>query len=241
MQDEFLLKEQVAYYRARATEYDEWFCRTGRYDRGSEHRAIWLGEAAIVEDALRDGVPAGDVLELACGTGLWTRHLVEHHSRVVAVDASPETIAINRERLKSDRVTYIVADLFSWVPPPERFDAVFFGFWLSHVPVARFDAFWTNVRAALKPGGLVFFVDSLLEPASTARDHEPPGESGVVRRRLNDGREFNVVKVFYEPAELERRLTERGWTGWVRSTGRFFLYGLVTPTAGSHPNGSPRA
>jgi len=76
---------------------------------------------------------------------------------------------------------------------------------------------------------MVFFVDSLLEPASTVRDHAPLDESGIVRRRFNDGREFNVVKVFYKPAELEHRLTERGWTGWVRSTGRFFLYGLVTP------------
>ena len=229
MDDARLLKDQIEYYRARASEYDEWFFRQGRYDRGSQHRAEWLAELAVVEGALRDELPAGSVLELACGTGLWTRHLAERHSRVVAVDASPEVVAINRERLKSDRVTYVVGDLFSWVPPRGQFDAVFFGFWLSHVPVAQFDAFWMTVRAALKPEGRAFFVDSLLEPESTARDHGPLDESGVVRRRLNDGREFNVVKVFYEPEELQRRLAERGWTGWVRSTGRFFLYGSVRP------------
>ena len=229
MDDARLLKDQIEYYRARASEYDEWFFRQGRYDRGPRHRAQWLAELAVVEGALRDELPAGSVLELACGTGLWTRHLAERHSRVVAVDASPEVIAINRERLKSDRVTYVVGDLFSWVPPRGQFDAVFFGFWLSHVPVAQFDALWMTVRAALKPEGRAFFVDSLLEPESTARDHGPLDESGVVRRRLNDGREFNVVKVFYEPEELQRRLAERGWTGWVRSTGRFFLYGSVGP------------
>ena len=229
MDDARLLKDQIEYYRARASEYDEWFFRQGRYDRGPQHRAEWLAELAVVEGALRDELPAGSVLELACGTGLWTRHLAERHSRVVAVDASPEVVAINRERLKSDRVTYVVGDLFSWVPPRGQFDAVFFGFWLSHVPVAQFDALWMTVRAALKPEGRAFFVDSLLEPESTARDHGPLDESGVVRRRLNDGREFNVVKVFYEPEELQRRLAERGWTGWVRSTGRFFLYGSVRP------------
>jgi demethylmenaquinone methyltransferase/2-methoxy-6-polyprenyl-1,4-benzoquinol methylase len=229
MDDARLLKQQIEYYRARANEYDEWAFRRGRYDRGPHHRAAWLAEVAVVGDALRDGLPAGRALELACGTGLWTRHLVERHSHVVAVDASPEVIAINRERLKSDRVTYIVADLFSWVPPHAQFDAIFFGFWLSHIPVARFDAFWTTVRAALKPGGGVFFVDSLLEEESTARDHGPLDQSGVVRRRLNDGREFDVVKVFYEPEELHQRLVERDWTGWVRSTGRFFLYGSVRP------------
>lgn len=33
-----LLHHQIAYYRARATEYDEWFYRQGRYDRGPEVR-----------------------------------------------------------------------------------------------------------------------------------------------------------------------------------------------------------
>jgi demethylmenaquinone methyltransferase/2-methoxy-6-polyprenyl-1,4-benzoquinol methylase len=106
---------------------------------------------------------------------------------------------------------------------------VFFGFWLSHVPVDRFDAFWAMVRSALRPGGRVFWVDSLLEPASTARDHEPLDNSGVVVRRLNDGREFRIVKIFHEPADLERRLARLGFVGWVRSSGTFFHYGCVSP------------
>jgi demethylmenaquinone methyltransferase/2-methoxy-6-polyprenyl-1,4-benzoquinol methylase len=226
--DAELLEQQLQYYRARAAEYDEWFHREGRYDRGAEHRADWFREVDTVRSALFDELPRGEVLELACGTGLWTGELAKHHSRVVAVDASPEGIAISRSRVQSPAVTYIVADLFNWTPPAAAFDAVFFGFWLSHVPPSRFDTFWTSVRTALKPTGRAFFVDSLLEPTSTARDHAPLGESGVVRRRLNDGREFEIVKVFYEPAALEHRLSEQGWRGWVRSTGKFFLYGSVS-------------
>ena len=229
MNDGQLLGQQVQYYRERAAEYDEWFLRQGRYDRGPEHRAEWFREVALLEAALRDTVPRGEVLELACGTGLWTRHLAERHAPIVAVDASPEAVAINRERLRSDSVTYVVADLFSWVPPASRFDVVFFAFWLSHVPPERFDEFWDMVRTALKPQGQVFFIDSLLHQTSTARDHDPLDESGIVRRRLNDGREFQIVKVFYEPPVLERRLSERGWDGWVRSTGKFFLYGSIKP------------
>ena len=232
MDEREVLSEQVEYYRARAAEYDEWFLREGRYDRGPEHRAQWFGEVAVIEAALRDRLRSGEVLELACGTGLWTQHLVKQHSRVVAIDASPEAIAINRERLQSDVVEYVVADLFTWGPPAGRFDAVFFGFWLSHVPPECFDAFWASVRLALKPNGRVFFVDSLLEQTSTARDHEQVDNSGTVRRRLNDGREFSIVKVFYEPALLEQRLADCGWEGWVRSTGQFFVYGSVTRIAG---------
>ena len=230
MDDQKLLDEQLTYYRARAGEYDEWFLRTGRYDRGPAHRAEWFAEVATVEAALREAGPRGEALELACGTGLWTRHLVSHAARVTAVDGSPEVIALNRARLGSDRVDYVVADIFAW--RPERlFDFVLFAFWMSHVPPARFEAFWTLVRRALRPDGRVFFVDSLAEQGATARDQAPPDDSGVARRRLNDGREFDIVKVYYEPTSLERRLRTLGWAGWIRASGRHFVYGTVAPIA----------
>jgi hypothetical protein len=82
---------------------------------------------------------------------------------------------------------------------------------------------------ALKPGGSAFFIDSLFEPTSTAVDHLTPDRSGTAHRRLNDGREFRIVKVFYEPAILEKQLIEMRWQGWVRSSGNFFVYGNMTP------------
>lgn len=35
-----ILQEQIQYYRDRASEYDEWFFRQGRYDRGEAHRQL---------------------------------------------------------------------------------------------------------------------------------------------------------------------------------------------------------
>jgi len=233
MQDDSLLIEQREYYDARAAEYDEWFLRQGRYDRGESHRQEWFREIGIAEAALQTALPEGDVLELACGTGLWTRHLIGKSRRVVAVDASRDAIARNRRRLRSPTVEYVVADLFSWTPTPGGFDAVVFCFWLSHVPAARFDALWHLVQTALKPGGVAFFVDSLLNQASTARDHEPLDTSGIVQRRLNDGRTFRIVKIFYDPATLEGELRARGWDASVQATGRFFLYGTATPRVGA--------
>jgi SAM-dependent methyltransferase len=220
------LREQLEYYRARASEYDQWWLRQGRYDRGATCNAQWFADAEVVRSALKKFQPAGRILELACGTGIWTEQLLPSASQLTAVDGSSEMLAINAAKLRSPKVRYIEADLFQW-QPTEQFDAVFFGFWLSHVPPERFAAFWELVRSCLAPGGRVFFVDSRREPTSMAVDHQPPEpESTIHRRRLNDGREFQVYKVFYEPAELTDRLRELGWQFDVQETAHYFLYGF---------------
>ena len=65
-----ILDDQISYYQARAGEYDEWFLRQGRYDRGPEHRAQWFGEIEAIRRELLEAIHDRDVLELACGTGL---------------------------------------------------------------------------------------------------------------------------------------------------------------------------
>jgi ubiquinone/menaquinone biosynthesis C-methylase UbiE len=220
-----LTQQQIDYYRARAGEYDQWFNREGRYDRGPELNQLWRAEAQQVRDALAEFQPRGDLLELACGTGIWTEQLARSASTLTAVDASPEVLAINKNRVNSPSVTYIEADLFSWEPPRE-FDAVFFSFWLSHVPPERFEAFWVMVRRALRPGGRFFFIDSRHDSTSTAKDHQLPAPAATtLTRRLNDGREFQIYKVFYDAAELQTRLRALGFEAEVLKTGTYFIYG----------------
>jgi demethylmenaquinone methyltransferase/2-methoxy-6-polyprenyl-1,4-benzoquinol methylase len=231
-QDGPLLDDQIAYYRARAPEYDAWWFRTGRFDRGPENNAAWHADTAIVERAVVDMLARARpsrVLELACGTGLCTRHIAPRVDRVTAVDASPEVIAINRARVTAANVDYVQANLFAF-EPPARYDLVFMGFWLSHVPHARFDAFWAMVRRALAPGGFAYLVDSAHDPTSHAVDHPTPDKhSGAVIRRLDDGREFRIVKVFWEPATLKARLAECGFAADIAQTPRYFIYGDARP------------
>jgi demethylmenaquinone methyltransferase/2-methoxy-6-polyprenyl-1,4-benzoquinol methylase len=227
-----VLAEQAEYYRARAAEYDEWFLRRGRYDRGPELNRQWFSEAEEVARSLQVFHPSGRVLELACGTGLWTQELARCAGAITAVDASAEMLALNRARMGAFPVRYVQADLFSW-QPDARYDVVFFGFWLSHVPPDRFDAFWDLIRSCLAPEGRVFFVDSLYDETSTAADHRLEGpDATAVKRRLNDGREFQIVKVFYRPEELAERLDALGWSLSVRATDHYFLYGHGRP---KHP------
>lgn len=219
------LQEMIAYYKARADEYDEWFYRRGRYDRGPELNARWFAEADEVFAAFDAQAMTGDVLELAAGTGIWTERLLRTASTITIVDASQEMIAINRARVASERVSYMQADLFAWTAT-RLYDAVCFGFWISHVPLERLDAFLGMVASALRPGGKVFFVDGRREPTSTAADHIlPEQDNQIMTRKLNDGREFQIVKNFYDPAFLAAHCAAAGLTVDVRETPTYFIYG----------------
>ena len=126
MNDDALLTEQMAYYRAGAAQYDRPYAEC---------------EALQELLAVVDDLPiAGDVLELACGTGQWTPRLAARAQSVTAVDASAEVLALARARTTSTTVQFLQTDLFHW-QPPRRYDTVFFAFWLSHVPPARLPRF----------------------------------------------------------------------------------------------------
>lgn len=208
-----LLREQAAYYRAHAGEYDL------AYEFNDELRSL---------EPLAEGLPiAGNVLELACGTGQWTRLLAARGRHVTAVDGSPEMLDRARERVGDLDVELTEADLFDW-RPPRSFDTVFFGFWLSHVPPERFSGFWDMVGGALLPAGRACFIDS--GPGDAGQEEVLTEQATpTVKRRLRDGRAHRVVKVFRDPDSLTRDLHGLGWSARVWSVGSTLIAGYAEP------------
>ena len=221
---ESLLSEQRRYYSARAPEYDDWWLRRDRYALDDEAKEGWFADAAALEAELRRFGPAGDVLELAAGTGIWTGRLAEYADCVTAVDASPEVLERNRAKVgPGAAVEYVVADLFAW-EPARAYDVCFFSFWLSHVPRERVAEFWALVARALRPDGRVFLIDNTHTDGGDLRHTVESGDE-VARRSLADGREFDIVKRFWSTAELETELAALGWEVAAAETpNRHFLY-----------------
>jgi ubiquinone/menaquinone biosynthesis C-methylase UbiE len=227
MTDDDLLAEQRAFYAARAPEYDDWWERRGRYDRGEDEAREWRAQVAEVDAALAAFGAAGDVLELAGGTGWWTTRLAKTADTLTVVDGAAETIELNRQRVGRADVEYVVADVFEW-RPDRQYDVVFFSFWLSHVPAARFGEFWATVRSCLRPGGRVFLIDNRHDPTLGRQDpYTVAFDDEVQRRTLNDGSQWRVVKIFYEPEELNSRLEAEGWDADVVGT-RWFIFGSAS-------------
>lgn len=222
-----VLQDQIAYYRARAGEYDEWFYRVGRYDWGAERNAQWFAEVETVYQALHQTGKFGSVLELAAGTGNFTKELVKIADHVTALDASEEVMAINHDKVNRANVSYQQADLFNW-QPTEQYDLVFMSFWLSHVPPEKLDTFLEAVRQATKPGGKVFMVDSLRDQTrtSTASNHAAYDPETIYHtRKLNDGQEYTIVKVFYDEA-LVAKLAAHGFTASYHTSGDYFWWAV---------------
>jgi SAM-dependent methyltransferase len=170
-----LLDEQVAYYQALGVDY---------LDQGLD-----LPGGGELTDALNAFQSRGSVLELACGPGVWTSQLLRYATDVTAVDASPEMLALAATRVSMERVRLIRADLFTW-RPDHRYDVVFFGFWLSHVPAGRFESFWSLVADCLKPQGRVFFADD----AYRTPDELVEGpSSSTIRRKIPDGTAYRIA------------------------------------------------
>jgi 2-polyprenyl-3-methyl-5-hydroxy-6-metoxy-1,4-benzoquinol methylase len=209
-----VLGEQVDYYRRRASEYD----------------ATAYGDVATARNRIARLVaemrPTGSVLEIACGTGLWTEALARSAASVTAIDAAPETLAIARDRVRSANVRFEVADVFAW-SWPARYDVIFFSAWLSHVPDDRFEQFWEMLRSHLAEDGRVLFIDEHVDE----RDKEAyvAGRDDVVERRLQDGSAYRVIKNFVDPYELELRLRGLGWNCTIRRDDRDWIVGEARP------------
>jgi SAM-dependent methyltransferase len=219
----------VAYYEARAAEYDDWYLRRGRYSHGPIHDTAWNAELDGAGTWL-DGLPLnGELVELAAGTGWWST-LLASKGELWLYDAAEAPLDRARERLLAHRLRAHIHVRDAWAEPDRQVDGVFCGFWLSHVERERTAEFLALVRRWLKPGGRFAFIDSLPDPASGATDH-PTNVGDTSLRRLDDGREFTIVKVHREPAELETALRAAGFDDvGVTTTGRFFVLGSALAT-----------
>jgi demethylmenaquinone methyltransferase/2-methoxy-6-polyprenyl-1,4-benzoquinol methylase len=208
---EHFIARQIAYYRARAQELDL-----------SHHYPT-----PELRSAMESFAPRGRVVELACGTGIWTEEILRHPiGELLCIDAAPEMLRIHEARIDDPRVRRERHDLFGW-EADDHYDAVIFAFWLSHVPPTRFAEFWATVERALTPGGRVFFVDDD-HRAEADEERIPDADIPLVLRTLNDGTSHVAIKLFHEPHDLAGALTELGWDAEVHAAGHRFLWGTAS-------------
>jgi demethylmenaquinone methyltransferase/2-methoxy-6-polyprenyl-1,4-benzoquinol methylase len=207
-----------SYYDERATQYDDWYNHVNMYD-DPVNNAAWHAEVAHLTAWVKD-FGHGRLLEIASGTGWWTRHLAQR-AAVTTLDYSSAMIAVLRERLRAEgqRAGISRGDAYRLPFANGAFDTCFFGFWLSHVPSPLLDTFFGEVRRVVRPGGEVMIVDS--KPFRG----ELPGAELKQERVLNDGSRHQIVKVYHTPESLRALLERYSRRVETRTTGKFFTFG----------------
>jgi ubiquinone/menaquinone biosynthesis C-methylase UbiE len=182
-----------SYYADRAPEYDQVYAKP---ERQADLRSIetWLAGAFSGER----------VLEVACGTGYWTRFICTSAAHVLALDAAPEMLRIARTRVQTEKVDFVLGDAYQLPKLDRSFGAAFAGFWISHVPKPRVREFLQGLHAALRPGARLVLLDNRYVDGSSSPISESDHEGNTYQeRRLEDGAIHRVLKNF--PSEEELR------------------------------------
>lgn len=183
--------EMKDYYAARAKEYDKIYAKP---ERQEDLRAI--------EQWLPPKFADAEVLEVAAGTGYWTQFIAPVAKRMVALDASQETFLIAKSRAGCAGVDWVVGDAYQMPLAGQKFDAVFAGFWFSHIPLEKLPAYLSDLNGFLNPGARVIFLDNLyVEGNSTPLSDRDAAGNTYQTRPLADGSTHKVLKNY--PNELE--------------------------------------
>jgi len=196
------LDDLAEYYARRAPEYERVYARPERQR-----------DLAALKARLRAMLRGRRVLELACGTGYWTEVFAPEAAEVTALDLNEEVLAIARAKpYPPGRVQFVRGDCYAPPDSGRRHDALFAGFWWSHVPLSRLDAFLAAAAAAVAPGALLVYADNrYVEGSSTPVTRRDGEGNGYQARTLDDGSTHEVLKNFPTEHELIARTVKSGW------------------------------
>jgi len=193
-----------AYYAERAPEYDTIYAKP---ERQADLRSIEAWLPVVLRGC--------SVLEIACGTGYWTRLIVPGAAGMLALDSSPEMMRIARDRVPPGKVEFVVGDAYDLAGIDRKFTAAFAGFWYSHVPRSRIREFLSGLHAQLEPGAKVVFLDNRFVAGSSTPISDRDAEGNTYQMRtLGDGSSHRVLKNF--PGEDDVRSATAGLCSGLR-------------------------
>lgn len=214
------MSDLPTYYRERAAEYDAVYEKPEREE-----------DLLRLRDLLPPLVAGRSVLEIAAGTGYWTTALSTSARSVLATDLNDETLAVARTRSYGPgEVRFEVADAYDLGAIPGRFDAIFAGFFWSHVPRSDVRRFARGLLDRVEPGGVVVLADNRYVEGSNHPITRTTADGDTYQtRQLSDGRTFEVLKNFPTREQFAADLApaEVRWTELTY----FWIASIVVPAS----------
>ena len=174
-----------------------WDKNAGRYDRFMRKDGAAYEEMYAL---IRPVVKAKTVLELATGTGLIAKHIVNTTAHIEATDASAEMIAEAKRDNRSAKLYFSVQDMFRLPYADKSFDVVIVSNALHIVPQP--EKALQEIRRVLKDGGL------LIAPTFTHAENSFSGRVKVFFMKLAG----LPLHIRWTSGEYLNFLRQNGWT-----------------------------
>jgi len=185
----------VAYYSARAAEYEQIYEKPERQE-----------DLATLRSMVREFTAGRRVLEIACGTGYWTAVIARFAESVVAKDPSRESVEIARSKnFPAGKVVIEIAETPQAANGIDEVTSVFSGFLWSHIPRQELTSWIEQLVGGVPSGSDFLFMDNRFVDGSSTPVADTDGDGNTFQmRQLSDGRTFRIIKNFPSSEELRR-------------------------------------
>lgn len=195
-------RETEKYYHRRAAEYEQ------IYHRNNPDRRKELADEV---GRLRDLATDQRVLEIACGTGYWTKVMAATAKAIDAIDLAPEMIREAEGKAYGCPVAFSVADMNAMKVDPGKYDLVALGFWFSHHPRQQYDQLFDLLTRPLRKDGRIWMIDNN-PPAEGPQQHHVRYDrhgNNYKHRFLDNGERHTILKNYFDREALEAVLAPR--------------------------------
>jgi len=144
-----------------------------------------------------------NVLEVACGTGFWTQQIAPVSRHIVATDFSDDMLEVARGQ-GLNKVRFLHDDAYQLAHVgSELFEFGYAMHWVSHIPLARWDEFFTTFHSRLKPGAKVILCDDIHRSDDTDPYYcKLDSRDSFEIRHLPGGKSYEIVKTYFTPESL---------------------------------------
>ncbi len=141
------MEQKETFWSKSATDFEE-----------KNNRIIGKESMQIIKDILEKETNLGNVLELACGNGTYSKILINNADSILATDFSDEMVAETKRRLKDySAITVEKANCFNLPYPDNSFDTVFMAN-LLHI-IASPEKALAEAKRVVKPNGKILVLD----------------------------------------------------------------------------------
>jgi demethylmenaquinone methyltransferase/2-methoxy-6-polyprenyl-1,4-benzoquinol methylase len=191
--------DMVSYYKERANEYEKIYARPER-----QHDLLLATQ--ILQEAFRDK----EVLEIACGTGYWTKIISKTADSILATDINDAVINLAKSKAYfASKIKFQLVDIFN-LAGTTKHESLFGGFIWSHIKLQELVRFIDTINYQVKPGrSLVFMDNNFVEGSNLPLTDIDNFGNTYQTRQLENGTMYKVVKNFPTEDFIKQLLTNK--------------------------------